>query len=140
MSLRKRTLTALPLIGILFVVVQYAPDWVFFLFGQAFIVAALVLVGFGFALFSSPNTNAIMGAVGKKHYGVAASTLGTMRIVGQMLSMGIATLVFSIFIGKARITPDNFLLFLASVKVSFVIFFVLCVCGVFFSLARGRMH
>jgi EmrB/QacA subfamily drug resistance transporter len=108
--------------------------------GLGFIVAALILVGLGFALFSSPNTNAIMGAVEKKNYGVAASTLGTMRIVGQMLSMGIATLVFSIFIGKARITPDNFPLFLASVKVSFVIFFVLCVCGVFFSLARGRMR
>lgn len=106
--------------------------------GLGFIVAALVLVGFGFALFSSPNTNAIMGSVEKKYYGVAASTLGTMRIVGQMLSMGIATLVFSIFIGKVRITPANFPLFLVSVKVSFVIFFVLCSCGVFFSLARGR--
>jgi phosphatidate cytidylyltransferase len=42
MSLRKRTLTALPLIGTLFVVVQYAPHWVFFLFGQVFIMAALV--------------------------------------------------------------------------------------------------
>ena len=99
--------------------------------GQAsslgFIVAALILVGFGFALFSSPNTNAIMGSVEKKNYGVAASTLGTMRIVGQMLSMGIATMVFSIFIGNVRITPANFRLFLASMKVSFVIFFVLCV-------------
>jgi len=108
--------------------------------GLGFIVAALVLVGFGFALFSSPNTNAIMGSVEKKYYGVAASTLGTMRIVGQMLSMGIATLVFSIFIGKVRITPANFPLFLASMKVSFVIFFLLCGCGVFFSLARGRMR
>jgi phosphatidate cytidylyltransferase len=42
MSLRKRTFTAVPLIGILFVVVQYAPDWAFFLFGQVFIVAALI--------------------------------------------------------------------------------------------------
>jgi phosphatidate cytidylyltransferase len=42
MSLGKRTFTALPLIGILFVVVQYSPDWVFFLFGQGFILAALV--------------------------------------------------------------------------------------------------
>ena len=75
--------------------------------GLGFIVAALVLVGFGFALFSSPNTNAVMGSVEKKFYGVAASTLGTMRIVGQMLSMGIATLVFSMFIGKARITPAS---------------------------------
>ncbi len=108
--------------------------------GLGFIVAALVLVGFGFALFSSPNTNAIMGSVEKKYYGVAASTLGTMRMVGQMLSMGIATLVFSIIIGKVRIVPENFPLLLASMRVSFVIFFVLCGCGVFFSLARGRMH
>jgi CDP-diglyceride synthetase len=42
MSLRKRTPTAIALLGILFVVIQYAPNWVFFLFGQAFIVAALV--------------------------------------------------------------------------------------------------
>ncbi len=108
--------------------------------GLGFIVAALVLVGFGFALFSSPNTNAVMGSVEKKCYGVAASTLGTMRIVGQLLSMGIATLVFSMFIGKARITPASYPLFLAGMKVCFVIFFVLCCAGVFFSLARGRMR
>ena len=108
--------------------------------GLGFIVPALMLVGFGFALFSSPNTNAVMGSVEKKHYGVASATLGTMRMVGQMLSMGIATLVFSLFIGKVRIMPDSFPLFLNSMKVSFVIFFILCCCGVFFSLARGRMR
>jgi EmrB/QacA subfamily drug resistance transporter len=108
--------------------------------GLGFIVAALVLVGFGFALFSSPNTNAVMGSVEKKNYGVAASTLGTMRILGQMMSMGIATLVFSMFIGKVRITPASYPLFLAGMKVCFVIFFVLCCGGVFFSLARGRMR
>jgi EmrB/QacA subfamily drug resistance transporter len=108
--------------------------------GLGFIVTALVLVGFGFALFSSPNTNAVMGSVEKKFYGVAASTLGTMRIVGQMLSMGIATLVFSLLIGKTQIAPACYPLFLKSVKVSFVIFSALCGAGVFFSLARGRMH
>jgi len=108
--------------------------------GLGFIVATLMLVGFGFALFSSPNTNAVMGSVEKKYYGVASATLATMRMVGHMLSMAIATLVFSMFIGKVRITPAVYPLFLASMKVSFVIFFVLCVCGVFFSLARGRMH
>ena len=108
--------------------------------GLGFIVAALVLVGFGFALFSSPNTNAVMGSVEKKCYGVAASTLGTMRIVGQMLSMGIATLVFSMFIGRVRITPASYPAFLASMKVCFAIFFVLCSGGVFLSLGRGRVR
>jgi MFS family permease len=108
--------------------------------GLGFIVSALVLVGFGFALFSSPNTSAVMGSVEKKNYGVAASTLGTMRIVGQMLSMAIATLVFSLFIGKLRITPASYPMFLNSLRVSFLIFFALCCCGVFFSMARGRVH
>jgi len=108
--------------------------------GLGFIVGALVLVGFGFALFSSPNTNAVMGSVEKKYYGVASATLGTMRMVGQMLSMAIATLVFSLFIGKVRITPASYPLFLTGMRVSFVIFFVLCCCGVFFSLARGRLR
>ena len=53
----------------------------------AFIVAALIILGFGFALFSSPNTNAIISSVDRRLYGVASGTLGTMRLSGQMLSM-----------------------------------------------------
>lgn len=106
--------------------------------GLGVIVAGLILVGFGFALFSSPNTNAVMGAVEKKYFGVAAATLSTMRMIGQMLSMGIATLIFYLYIGYAQITPASYPLFLESVKVSFVIFSALCGAGVFFSLARGR--
>jgi EmrB/QacA subfamily drug resistance transporter len=108
--------------------------------GLVAIVANLMLVGLGFALFSSPNTNAVMGAVERRQYGVASATLATMRMVGGMLSMGIATLVFSLFIGKARIVPANYPLFMRSMQVSFGVFFVLCVCGVFFSLARGRVR
>ena len=108
--------------------------------GLPAITANLMLVGLGFALFSSPNTNAVMGAVERQQYGVASATLATMRMVGGMLSMGIATLVFSLFIGKARIAPANYPLFLRSMQVSFAVFFVLCVCGIFFSLARGRVR
>ncbi len=41
MNLIKRTFTAVVLLGSLFVIIQYAPDWVFFLFGVAFVLAAL---------------------------------------------------------------------------------------------------
>lgn len=47
-----------------------------------------MLMGLGFALFSSPNTNAIMGSVDKRFYGLASATLATMRVVGQMLQHG----------------------------------------------------
>ena len=59
----------------------------------AWVVASLVFVGLGFALFSSPNTNAVMSSVERRFYGVASATLGTMRLVGQMLSLGIAVLI-----------------------------------------------
>ncbi len=105
-----------------------------------FIVASLILLGFGFALFSSPNTNAIMGAVEKRFYGVASATLGTMRLTGQMLSMGIAMLIFALHIGRVQITPEYYSLFLKSAQVAFTVFVVLCFGGIFASLARGRVR
>ena len=68
------------------------------------IILNLTILGLGFALFSSPNTNAVMSSVDKKYFGVASATLGTMRLTGQMLSMGITTLIFSVKIGKVQIT------------------------------------
>ena len=104
-----------------------------------FIVATLVILGFGFALFSSPNTNAVMSSVDKRFYGVASGMLGTMRLTGQMLSMGIATLIFALYVGRVRIAGADPASFLQSLKVAFAIFAILCFCGIFASLARGRL-
>jgi EmrB/QacA subfamily drug resistance transporter len=104
------------------------------------IAAALALLGFGFALFSSPNTNAVMSSVGKPVYGVAAGTLATMRMTGQTLSIGIAMLVFALVVGKVQITPEHYPQFLLSVNIAFAIFSVLCVGGVFSSLRRGNIR
>jgi MFS family permease len=104
------------------------------------IAFSLLVLGFGLSLFTSPNTNAIMSSVEPRCYGVGSATLGTMRLVGQVLSMGIAMLVFSVFIGKVEITPMVYPQFLASVKAAFVIFGALCAVGIFASLARGRLR
>jgi EmrB/QacA subfamily drug resistance transporter len=108
--------------------------------GVAYIVSSLVILGFGFALFSSPNTNAVMGSVEKKVYGVASATIATMRLIGQMLSMGIAMLIFSVVIGKVEITPEYYDRFLVSTRIAFTVFSILCFLGVFASLARGRRN
>ncbi|MEW5818185.1 MAG: MFS transporter, partial [Spirochaetota bacterium] len=105
---------------------------------REFIVLCLLILGLGFALFSSPNTNSVMGSVEKKQYGVASATLGTMRLVGQMFSMGIVMLLFSVIIGNIKITPEYFPLFLKSLKVAFLVFALLCLFGVLASLARGK--
>ena len=108
--------------------------------GIGWIVAILLLMGFGFALFSSPNTNAIMGSVEKEFYGVASATVGTMRSIGQMLSMGIVMVLFAVVIGRVEITPAQYAQFLQSVKIAFGIMTALCLVGVFASLARGRVR
>ncbi len=105
-----------------------------------FIITSLLFLGFGFALFSSPNTNAVMSSVERRFYGVASGTLATMRLVGQMLSMGIATLIFAVYIGRIQITAASYPLFLRSARTAFFIFAVLCFGGVFASLTRGRVR
>jgi EmrB/QacA subfamily drug resistance transporter len=106
----------------------------------AFIVNNLIILGFGFALFSSPNTNAIMSCVNKRFYGLASGSVGTMRLMGMMISMGIATLVFALYIGRVPITTEHFPTFIESVRAAFGIFSLLCICGVFASLARGNIR
>ena len=104
------------------------------------IIGTLILMGFGFALFSSPNTNAVMSSAPKTAYGVASATLATMRQVGMALSMGIALLMFALYMGRVQITPEHYPLFLQSMKNIFIIFAVLCFGGVFASLARGKVR
>lgn len=103
-----------------------------------FILMTLALLGFGFALFSSPNMNAIMGSVEKRFFGTASGTVATMRLLGQMTSMAIAMVIFAVFIGREQISPANFDLFLNAIRTAFIIFALLCSPGIFFSFLRGK--
>ena len=125
------TLTTLSL-ALLALLRASTPLWV--------ITTVLVLLGLGFAFFSSPNTNAVMSSVEKRYYGVASGTLGTMRLTGQMFSMGVVMILFALFIGKEEIVPTNYPSFMVAVKSAFLIFAVLCAGGIFASLARGRVR
>ena len=106
----------------------------------AFIVGTLILLGFGFALFSSPNTNAVMSSVENRFYGVASGTIGTMRMMGMVLSMGITILIFSVYIGKVRMAPEYYPVFLRCTKIAFTFFTVLCIGGTLASLSRGNVR
>ncbi len=105
-----------------------------------YILSGLAILGAGLALFSSPNTNAVMSSVDRKVYGVASAILGTMRLMGQVFSMGLAMSVFALYIGNHPIVPEYYGAFLAGVKVAFSISSALCFLGVFASLARGNVR
>jgi EmrB/QacA subfamily drug resistance transporter len=102
------------------------------------IIILLVIMGIGFGLFSSPNSNAIMSSVEKKHLGIASGVVGTMRMVGQMMSMGIAMMLIALFLGKQTINPATYPGLISAIKTGFVIFSVLSLLGIFASLARNK--
>jgi len=107
---------------------------------MGFILTSLIILGLGFGLFSSPNTNAVMSSVEKRSYGVAAATLGTMRQLGMILSMGIAMITFVLFIGRVEITPEYYPAFIRSLNIAFIVFTALCFGGIFASMARGKIR
>jgi EmrB/QacA subfamily drug resistance transporter len=105
-----------------------------------YIIGCLILLGSGLAFFSSPNTNAIMSSVEKRFFGIASGTVGTMRTLGMMFSMGVVTVLFSIFIGRIQITQEQYPLLIKSITVAFIVFSLLCFAGIFMSMARGKLR
>lgn len=106
----------------------------------AWIIINLMFFGLGFALFSSPNTNAVMSAVDKRLYGIASATVGTMRLIGQTFSMAVAMFVISIYMGHARPLPENYPVFMNALQTLFVVFVVICLLGLLASLVRGNVR
>ncbi len=102
------------------------------------IIACLAFLGLGFAFFSSPNTNAVMGSLDRKYLGTAAGTLATMRNAGMVFSMGIVMILFAVFIGDVQITPQNYPAFLVSQRISFIVFAGICFISIFLQLAARK--
>ncbi|HHE41798.1 MAG TPA: MFS transporter [Dehalococcoidia bacterium] len=104
------------------------------------VIVGLLVLGLGVGLFSSPNTNAVMTSVSSGTFGLAAATLSTMRQMGMVFSMGIATLVLGAMIGQVDLglTDPNQLA--RAMRLIFLICSVACSVGVVASLARGQLH
>lgn len=100
------------------------------------IIIMLGVLGFGFALFSSPNVSVIMGSVPARYLGVAAGLNGSVRTLGMMSSMTIITIIFSIFMKGHAVAPETLPAFLTSMQTALLIFCGLCVMGIFCSFAR----
>jgi EmrB/QacA subfamily drug resistance transporter len=104
---------------------------------EIYIVGLLALMGIGFGLFSSPNSNAIMSSVEKKFLGVASGVVGTMRMIGQMMSMGIAMMLIALYIGNNPISPATYPGLISGMRTGFLVFSGLSIIGIFASLARN---
>lgn len=106
-------------------------------FSIGLIIAALAIIGIGFAFFSSPNTNAIMSSVDRKDFSVASSILATGRTMGQSVSMGLVTVIVSVVVGNVTLKaapPEDIIL---AIRVIFMVMAALCAIGIWFSSHRN---
>ena len=116
-------ITALGILGLV-AVVHLESLWL--------VVPVVIVIGVGFALFAAPNNNAIMGAVPKRYYSLATSMIGTVRLVGQVISVAIVTMVLSLdwnWLPQLEGLVRN-------IEISFIVFTLLCLIGILPSVAR----
>ena len=106
----------------------------------SYLVCTLMMGGVGFALFTAPNANALMSAVAPHHYGSATGSMNTLRVVGQMFSMAIVTLMFALLLGPVQITPANHPALIRGVNWTLMINACMCIFGIYFSMSRGAMR
>ncbi len=107
----------------------------------------LATLGVGFGLFSAPNTNSVMGSVGKEDFGTASGTLGTMRFVGQLMSIAVMStllaasmpggMLLQLFSGiGSNLSLADVSSFLAGLREAMLLSGSLSFVGVFTSLLR----
>jgi MFS family permease len=95
----------------------------------------LIFIGLGYALFSAPNTNLIMGSVSAKSYSESSGLISVMRQVGMMTSVAILMCMISLFMGTGSIIADDIPAFIKTVRIAFSICFVLAVIGTYMAWA-----
>lgn len=100
------------------------------------LILLLALSGFGFSLFASPNTSAVMACVKKEDYSSASAVLATMRSAGHTLSMAIVTLIMGIFMDGEALGEAEPATIIQIMRISFIVFTSFCILGIF--MARYR--
>ncbi|MGL4209906.1 MAG: MFS transporter, partial [Candidatus Adiutrix sp.] len=105
-----------------------------------FFIMILVLLGIGFAIFSAPNSNAILGSAPPQRVGQAAGVITATRLCGQVFSLALTTFVFSHILGPGEIAAKQPHELMSAFTTCFIIFTPICALGIIASLARGKKN
>lgn len=102
------------------------------------VVLAMVLQALGMGLFSGPNMNAIMSSVPQKQAPHASASQLTIRAIGQTMSLGLLTLVFSWVMGDLILSTQYAGMVVTSSKIICGICVIACVVAVITSVLGLR--
>ena len=68
-----------------------------------YVSLSLALMGVGFGLFSTPNNNAIMGAVPATDIGIASASMNLARTLGNLFGMSLVNLLLQYHLGDVAL-------------------------------------
>ncbi|MFT7317535.1 MFS transporter [Pseudoalteromonas distincta] len=103
-----------------------------------YISGSLLLLGIGFGLFSTPNNNAIMGAVDKNELGVASSSMNLSRTIGNLFGMSLVNLIVHYYLGDSTFSAQHSHALMSTISLAFNVslgFVILASC---ISAFRGK--
>jgi EmrB/QacA subfamily drug resistance transporter len=103
------------------------------------IITALLFVGLGMGLFSTPNTSSIMGAAKKTQLGSASGILATIRSLGLAIGVSLAIAIFGYYQNlHLKTGADKLTSFIAAYREVYLIILFFAVGAIILSLVRGR--
>jgi EmrB/QacA subfamily drug resistance transporter len=103
-----------------------------------YIGSSLALVGLGFGLFSTPNNNAIMGAVKEQEVGVASASMNLSRTIGNLVGMSLVNLMMHFYIGDATFTPEQNPALMSTVSLALMMSLSFVTLACILSAVRGK--
>lgn len=103
-----------------------------------FVAVGLGIVGTGFGIFSTPNSSALMGSVGKGQRAVTSGILATSRNMGISVGVAVCTSLFAYFNHKYAAMGNDSAIFVASFQNVLLISVGLSIVALPFCLIRGN--
>ncbi len=102
------------------------------------VIIAMALQALGMGLFSSPNMNAIMSSVDEKDAAFASAGQLATRAIGQAMSVGLLTLIFSWIMGSLIFSTEYADLIVSASHIIFMISAIACVASIITSVIGIR--
>ena len=106
------------------------------------IVIAFLVQGLGLIMYQPALARLVVSSVDQERYGLASSTVESMRLIGVTLSLAITVTTFSLLLGGASITPETVPAFLSATRAIMAAFSVIVLIGLFvcLTLRQGSIH
>jgi len=102
--------------------------------------SALITLGIGFGLFTTPNNNAALSSMRKSRLGIGSALLNFTRVMGNMTGTAMVLLLVSLFIGQTRIEPAQYPALLIVIHLALATSCILSLCASWFSYAGGNIR